>query len=196
MLLPHFPPTTCPLPTEHWNSCFPLCLAFRLYDSHAPKISLPLFGSLWFWIVCTLMALHEAHVSLLPCDHVCSRSHLIPGTFEGTTRSKNNLFSGISYKYIGPWLDSKLDWTTHTNHLYRKGQSRASINFYTMVCWGGGICKKDTFKLETLLRWTSSLDSGREENFGQTAGHHGQSRSPSAHCHYQLEEPVYGLLTM
>lgn len=28
------------------------------------------------------------------------------------------------YKYLGLWLDSKLDRTAHTNHLYRKGQSR------------------------------------------------------------------------
>ncbi|KAI3362317.1 hypothetical protein L3Q82_012639, partial [Scortum barcoo] len=29
-----------------------------------------------------------------------------------------------SYRYLGLWLDNKLDWTTHTSHLYGKTQSR------------------------------------------------------------------------
>ncbi|KAI3368409.1 hypothetical protein L3Q82_008094 [Scortum barcoo] len=74
-----------------------------------------------------------------------------------------------SYRYLGLWLDNKLDWTTHTSHLYGKTQSRmyflrrlrsfnicskllqmfyqsvvASVLFYTVVCWGGSISKKRT----------------------------------------------------
>ncbi|KAI3355656.1 hypothetical protein L3Q82_004249 [Scortum barcoo] len=72
-----------------------------------------------------------------------------------------------SYRYLGLWLDNKLDWTTHTSHLYGKTESRmyflrrlrsfnicskllqmfyqsvvASVLFYTVVCWGGSISKK------------------------------------------------------
>ena len=81
-----------------------------------------------------------------------------------------------SYKYLGLWLDNKLDWTTHSSHLYRKTQSRlyflsrlqifnicskllwmfyqsvVSSILYTVVCWGGSIYKKDTSRLDKLIR--------------------------------------------
>ncbi|KAI3364860.1 hypothetical protein L3Q82_001050 [Scortum barcoo] len=83
-----------------------------------------------------------------------------------------------SYRYLGLWLDNKLDWTTHTSHLYGKTQSRmyflrrlmrsfnicskllqmfyqsvvASVLFYTVVCLGGSISKKDTSRLDKLIR--------------------------------------------
>ena len=82
-----------------------------------------------------------------------------------------------SYKYLGVWLDNKLDWSTHSSHLYRKTQSRlyflrrlrsfnicskllwmfyqsvvTSVLFYTAVCWGGSISKKDTSRLDKLIR--------------------------------------------
>ena len=66
------------------------------------------------------------------------------------------------YKYLGLWMDNKLDWSTHTSHLYGKTQGRmyflrrlqsfnicskllwmfyqsvvANVLFYTVVCWGG-----------------------------------------------------------
>ncbi|KAM9831440.1 uncharacterized protein ACB057_018630 [Neosynchiropus ocellatus] len=72
-----------------------------------------------------------------------------------------------SCKYLGLWLDNKLDWTTHTSHLYRKTQSRmyflrrlrsfnicskllqmfyqsvvASVLFYTVVRAGSVVGKK------------------------------------------------------
>lgn len=74
-----------------------------------------------------------------------------------------------SYKYPGLWLDNKLDWTSNTYHLYRKGRSRlyflrklrsfnickkllwmfyqsvvASVLFYTVVCWGGAADQRRT----------------------------------------------------
>ncbi|KAI3363181.1 hypothetical protein L3Q82_011546 [Scortum barcoo] len=79
-------------------------------------------------------------------------------------------------------LDNKLDWTTHTSHLYGKTQSRmyflrrlrsfnicskllqmfyqsvvASVLFYTVVCWGGSISKKDTSRLDKLIRRAGSV---------------------------------------
>ncbi len=79
-------------------------------------------------------------------------------------------------------MDNKLDWTSNTNHLYSKGQSRlyflrrlrsfkicrkllwmfyqsvvASILFYTVVCWGGSTSKKDTFRLDKLIRRAGSV---------------------------------------
>nr|XP_049609558.1 uncharacterized protein LOC125988413 [Syngnathus scovelli] len=87
-----------------------------------------------------------------------------------------------SYKYLGVWLDKKLDWSTHTNHLHRKTQSRmyflrrlrsfnicnkllemfyqsvvASVLFYTVVCWGSSTSKKDTSRLDKLVRRAGSL---------------------------------------
>ncbi|KAI3367638.1 hypothetical protein L3Q82_026475 [Scortum barcoo] len=87
-----------------------------------------------------------------------------------------------SYRYLGLWIDNKLDWTTHTSHLYGKTQSRmyflrrlrsfnicskllqmfyqsvvASVLFYTVVCWGGSISKKDTSRLDKLIRRAGSV---------------------------------------
>ncbi|KAI3358985.1 hypothetical protein L3Q82_015375 [Scortum barcoo] len=88
-----------------------------------------------------------------------------------------------SYRYLGLWLDNKLNWTTHTSHLYGKTQSRmyflrrllrsfnicskllqmfyqsvvASVLFYTVVCWGGSISKKDTSRLDKLIRRAGSV---------------------------------------
>ena len=78
--------------------------------------------------------------------------------------------------------DNKLDWTTHTSHLHRKTQSRlyflrrlrsfnicskllwmfyqsvvTSVLFYTVVCWGSSLSKKDTSRLDKLIRWAGSV---------------------------------------
>ena len=76
----------------------------------------------------------------------------------------NEVESVGNYKYLGVWLDNKLDWSCNTDHLYKRGQSKlyflrrlrsfnicrkllgmfyqtvvASVLFYAVVCWGGGI---------------------------------------------------------
>ena len=74
-----------------------------------------------------------------------------------------------TYKYLGLWLDNKLDWTSNTRQLYKKAQSRmyslrrltsfnickklsgifyqsvvASALSYAVACWGGSTSKGET----------------------------------------------------
>ncbi|TWW74205.1 putative RNA-directed DNA polymerase from transposon BS [Takifugu flavidus] len=87
-----------------------------------------------------------------------------------------------TYKYLGLWLDNRLDWTSNTRQLYKKTQSRmyflrrlrsfnicrkllwmfyqsvvASILSYAVVCWGGSATKADLSRLEKLIRRASSV---------------------------------------
>ncbi|KAK0144738.1 putative RNA-directed DNA polymerase from transposon BS [Merluccius polli] len=87
-----------------------------------------------------------------------------------------------SYRYLGLVLDNKLDWSKNTDHLYRKGQSRlyflrrlrsfnicrkllwmfyqsvvASVLFYAVVCWGGSTSKRDSSRLDKLIRRAGSV---------------------------------------
>ncbi|XP_051278345.1 uncharacterized protein LOC127375945 [Dicentrarchus labrax] len=87
-----------------------------------------------------------------------------------------------TYKYLGVHLDDRLDWTANTDALCRRGQSRlyflrrlasfnickkllqifyqtvvASALFYTAVCWGGSIKKKDASRLDKLVRKAGSV---------------------------------------
>ncbi|TWW54295.1 hypothetical protein D4764_0109520 [Takifugu flavidus] len=88
-----------------------------------------------------------------------------------------------TYKYLGLWLDNRLDWTSNTRQLYKKTQSRmyflrrlrsfnicrkllwmfyqsvvASILSYAVVCWGGG-CDK-----------SGALQAGEADQAGQLGG--------------------------
>ena len=87
-----------------------------------------------------------------------------------------------NYKYLGVWLDNKLDWSCNTDHLYKRGQSRlyflrrlrsfnicrkllwmfyqsvvASALFYAVVCWGGSISKRNSNRLDKLIRRAGSV---------------------------------------
>ncbi|TWW54378.1 hypothetical protein D4764_0184950 [Takifugu flavidus] len=87
-----------------------------------------------------------------------------------------------TYKYLGLWLDNRLDWTRNTRQLYKKTQSRmyflrrlrsfnicrkllwmfyqsvvASVLSYAVVCWGGSATKADLSRLEKLIRRASSV---------------------------------------
>ncbi|TWW75426.1 hypothetical protein D4764_13G0000880 [Takifugu flavidus] len=87
-----------------------------------------------------------------------------------------------TYKYLGLWLDNRLDWTSNTRQLYKKTQSRmyflrrlrsfnicrkllwmfyqsvvASVLSYAVVCWGGSVTKVDLSRLEKLIRRASSV---------------------------------------
>ncbi|TWW68197.1 putative RNA-directed DNA polymerase from transposon BS [Takifugu flavidus] len=87
-----------------------------------------------------------------------------------------------TYKYLGLWLDNRLDWTSNTRQLYKKTQSRmyflrrlrsfnicrkllwmfyqsvvASVLSYAVVCWGGSATKADLSRLEKLIRRAGSV---------------------------------------
>ncbi|KAI4902035.1 hypothetical protein NFI96_009944 [Prochilodus magdalenae] len=80
-----------------------------------------------------------------------------------------------SYKYLGVYLNHKLDWTDNTAALNRKGQSRlhllrrlrsvevkffdavvASAIFYGVVCWGS-ISTADRERLNRIIKKSSSV---------------------------------------
>ncbi|TWW53378.1 putative RNA-directed DNA polymerase from transposon BS [Takifugu flavidus] len=88
-----------------------------------------------------------------------------------------------TYKYLGLWLDNRLDWTSNTRQLYKKTQSRmyflrrlrsfnicrkllwmfyqsvvASVLSYAVVCWGGE-CDK-----------SGPLQAGEADQAGQLGG--------------------------
>ena len=87
-------------------------------------------------------------------------------------------------------LDDKLNWSANAGALYKKGQSRffflrklrsfdvckemllmfyqsvmASVLFYAAVCWGGNMSKRDTGRLDKLVRKAGSV-------VGQSLGTH------------------------
>lgn len=90
-----------------------------------------------------------------------------------------------TYKYLGVHLNNKLDWTVHTQALYKKGQSRlhllrrlrsfgvcrallrtfydtvvASAIFYAVVCWGASCTDRDRKRLDKLIKRASSVLGG------------------------------------
>ncbi|KAL2098435.1 hypothetical protein ACEWY4_007642 [Coilia grayii] len=102
---------------------------------------------------------------------------LVPVTIDG-----ENVETVCTYKYLGIHLDNKLDWSTNSDALYRKGQSRlyflrrlrsfsvcnrhllmfyqsvmASVLFYAVVCWGGSTRKRDNGRLDRLVRKAGSV---------------------------------------
>ena len=87
-----------------------------------------------------------------------------------------------TYKYLGLWLDNKLDWTSNTKQQYKKAQSRlyflrrlrylsicrkllqmlyqsvvTSVVSYAVVCWAGSTSKADLSRLEKLVRRAGSV---------------------------------------
>ncbi|KAF7658811.1 hypothetical protein LDENG_00007680, partial [Lucifuga dentata] len=71
-----------------------------------------------------------------------------------------------SYKYLGVYLDSKLDWSVNTEAIYRKSQSRlyflrrlrsfgqsvvGSALFFAVICWGSSIKATDASRIDKLL---------------------------------------------
>ena len=118
-----------------------------------------------------------------------------------------------TYKYLGLWLDNKLDWTSNTKQLYKKAQSRmyflrrlrsfnicrkllrmfyqsvvASVLSYAVVCWGGSTSKSDLYRLEKLVKRAGSVVSMKLDPLVTVAERktpNKQCQPPSAHCHQQ-----------
>ncbi|XP_049926802.1 uncharacterized protein LOC126406528 [Epinephelus moara] len=86
------------------------------------------------------------------------------------------------YKYLGVFIDNKLDWTKNTEVLYKKGQSRlyflrrlrsfnicrtmlrmfyesvvASAILFAVVCWGSRLRVADANRLNKLIRKASDV---------------------------------------
>ncbi|XP_054588462.2 uncharacterized protein [Nothobranchius furzeri] len=127
---------------------------------------------------------HSNHLQLntlktkeLVVDFRRSREGPVPIKIEGEEVEVVN-----KYKYLGLWVDNKLDWSCNTDHLYKKAQGRLyflwrlrSFNIcrkllrmfyesvvagellFAVVCWGSGTAKKDTSRLEKLIRKAGSV---------------------------------------
>ena len=118
-----------------------------------------LVGDFALWCHTNRLQLNTSKTKELVIDFGRSRPSPRPVLLDGAEVEAVN-----SYKYLGVWLDNKLDWKTHTSYLYGKTQSRlyflrrlrsfnicskllwmfyqsvvASVLFYTVVCWGGSI---------------------------------------------------------
>ncbi|KAI3367896.1 hypothetical protein L3Q82_026726, partial [Scortum barcoo] len=136
-----------------------------------------LVGDFAAWCHTNHLQLNTSKTKELVIDFGRSRPRPRPVLLEGA-----EVEAVDSYRYLGLWLDNKLDWTTHTSHLYGKTQNRlyflrrlrsfnicskllqmfyqsvvASVLFYTVVCWGGSISKKDTSRLDKLIRRAGSV---------------------------------------
>ncbi|KAK0143583.1 putative RNA-directed DNA polymerase from transposon X-element [Merluccius polli] len=110
-------------------------------------------------------------------DYMRSKPPLQPVSIEG-----DNVAVVTTYKYLGIHLDNKLDWSANTDALYRKGQSRlyflrrlrsfnvcskllwifyqsvvTSVLSYAVVCWGGSTKKRDSGRLDRLVRKAGSV---------------------------------------
>ncbi|KAJ0028904.1 hypothetical protein NQD34_003901 [Periophthalmus magnuspinnatus] len=89
------------------------------------------------------------------------------------------------YKYLGTYLDNKLDWSRNVDGVYKKGQSRlyflrrlrsfnicrtmlrmfyesmvASAIMYAVVCWGSSLRVRDTNRLNKIIRKAGHVVGG------------------------------------
>lgn len=87
-----------------------------------------------------------------------------------------------TYKYLGVYLNNKLNWSDNTMHVYKKGQSRihllrrlrsfgvshvllktfydsvvSSVILYSATSWGGGLLEKEKNKLNKLIKKAGSV---------------------------------------
>ncbi|KAI3367045.1 hypothetical protein L3Q82_009676, partial [Scortum barcoo] len=102
-----------------------------------------LVGDFAAWCHTNHLQLNTSKTKELVIDFGRSRPRPRPVLLEGA-----EVEAVDSYKYLGLWLDNKLDWTTHTSHLYGKTQSR--MYFLRRL-------RKDTSRLDKLIRRAGSV---------------------------------------
>ena len=99
-----------------------------------------------------------------------------------------------NHRYLGVQLDSGLDWKSHMEAVYKKGQSRlyflrrlrafnicqpllcsvyhsvvASALFFAVACWGEGASTADRNKLDKLIRKAGSVIGAEQQTVQQVA---------------------------
>ena len=117
------------------------------------------------------------------------RSQPTPITIRGT---EVDMVS--NHRYLGVQLDSGLDWKSHMEAVYKKGQSRlyflrrlrafnicqpllcsvyhsvvASALFFAVACWGEGASTADRNKLDKLIRKAGSVIGAEQQTVQQVA---------------------------
>ena len=123
------------------------------------------------------LQLNTSKTKEMVVDFRRKKPHLQPVSIEGV-----DVEVVRTYKYLGLQLDDRLDWTANMDTLHRKGQSRlyflrrlgsfnickkllqmfyqsvvASVLFYAVVCWGGSSKKRDSARLDRLVRRAGSV---------------------------------------
>ncbi|KAI3370912.1 hypothetical protein L3Q82_007432 [Scortum barcoo] len=107
-----------------------------------------LVGDFAAWCHTNHLQLNTSKTKELVIDFGRSRPRPRPVLLEGA-----EVEAVDSYKYLGLWLDNKLDLdNTHQPPMFYQ-----SVLFYTVVCWGGSISKKDTSRLDKLIRRAGSV---------------------------------------
>ncbi|KAI3358884.1 hypothetical protein L3Q82_015272 [Scortum barcoo] len=137
-----------------------------------------LVGDFAAWCHTNHLQLNTSKTKELVIDFGRSRPRPRPVLLEGA-----EVEAVDSYRYLGLWLDNKLDWTTHTSHLYGKTQRQdvlpketavlqhlqqtscrcftslwLPVSSFTLWCAGGAAYpKKDTSRLDKLIRRAGSV---------------------------------------
>ena len=132
------------------------------------------------------LLLNTSKTKELVIDYRRSKPHLQPINIQG-----KDIAVVQTYKFLGVHLDDKLNWSANAGALYKKGQSRlfflrklrsfdvckemllmfyqsvmASVLFYAAVCWGGNMSKRDTGRLDRLVRKAGSVVGQNLDSLG------------------------------
>ena len=123
-----------------------------------------------------------------------------------------------SYKYLGLYMNKKLDWSDNTDALYKKGQSRlfflrrlrsfdvcsrllrmfyqsvvASAIFSAVACWGSGAGEGEKNRLNKLVEKASSVVGGELVSLEEVAN--GRIRAKLRSIMGNPSHPLYSELT-
>ncbi|KAL2091174.1 hypothetical protein ACEWY4_013437 [Coilia grayii] len=142
------------------------------------------------WCRANQLQLNTTKTKEMVVDFRRTAPPLVPVTING-----ENVDTFCTYKYLGLHLDNKLDWSTNSDALYRKGQSRlyfrrrlrsfsvcnrlllmlyqsvmASVLFCAVDCCGGSTRKRDIGRLDRLMRKAGSVVDMELESLTTVAG--------------------------